>query len=234
MSHCIEAVKAHVGDLVRGLAGSAQDSWDVRLDFIAHSATAKQGHDHGHLRHLSVCLDSAWHALYKAGQGRLFTTDVREFVEGLARVTTKGDEATLVALDFCLDFPWRPAAECHRVVIMLTDEPFEQGLWCDWQRQHAEKLLDKIEKLKVLLYFAAPASAMYSRLAQVQRSEFFEQKGQGDGLARLDFARLFDVIGQSVSGSRLQQVRGDEGVERGIYGQANWGTNGSVPEWVGE
>jgi len=116
MSPCIEAVKKNIGKLLEFFKSDAQNAWDVRLDFLAHSSW-----EHLYqLQSLSLSGCELAEAIYKAhaaAGNSFFTKDVAEFQSALAQVKTQGDETTLVALDIALDFPWRPAETCHRAVI---------------------------------------------------------------------------------------------------------------------
>ncbi|MBN2584530.1 MAG: VWA domain-containing protein, partial [Planctomycetes bacterium] len=161
MQPCIQAVRRHIGDFVRGLHSDPQSTWDVRLDFVAHSAS--EDADATVFRQRSLHNESVVGALYAGSQSaRFFTTDVEQFSRGLNDVEVSGNEAPLVALDTCLDFPWRDAAECHRVVILMTDEPLESGVLVNDQLQMLPAVIDKIQKLRVMLFIVAPPSDGFS------------------------------------------------------------------------
>jgi hypothetical protein len=219
MRPCIDAVREHVLDFIKGLE-SGQRAMDWRIDFVAHSC------DEGGsvFRQQSVHLGGLdlMKALYGGGQGgRLFTRDVGEFRAALQSVEVAGDEATLVGLDIALDFPWRPRNQCHRVVICLTDEPFESGAAVAEQKARLPALIEKIQKLGVILFLVAPDSPAYDELGAVQRSEYRRAEASRDGLRGVDFGQVLASIGKSVSVSRLQGG-GDAKVARGLFGQADW------------
>jgi hypothetical protein len=197
--------------------------WDWRLDFVAHRAGIIPGGAMFVQRSLynEELLTSLYLSKGQSG-GRYFTADLEEFKGGLATIEVSGDEASLVALDSCLDFPWRPAATCHRVVIFLTDEPAEDGVMVDAQRAAVPDMIQKIQQLKVLLFVVGPDSEIFNQLAQVNKSEYEVVDGVGDGLSRVDFRKLLSAIGKSVSVSTLQSQK-DETPERGLFGQATWG-----------
>jgi hypothetical protein len=222
MQPCFDAMRKHIGEFVTSLQSNAQMKWDWRLDFVAHCAGDGGGGTVFSQR--SMYHEAVWHSLYhESAQSRqFFTNDLEEFKRGLAGIKVSGDEAPLVALDICLDFPWRPAANCHRVVILLTDEPAEDGVAVDAQREAVPKLIQKIQKLKVLLFMVGPESEMFNQLSQVNKSEYEVVDSAGDGLSRLDFRKLLSAIGKSVSVSNLQSSK-EEPVERGLFGQASWG-----------
>ena len=225
MAPCIDAVRSHIASFVEGLTASSQQAWDLRIDFVAHHAgNAPDGS--GVFAHQSLYQSELFEALYqKSGsQERFFTADVAEFARGLQGVSVQGDESPLVALDFCLDFPWRKSAGCHRVVIMLTDEPFEQSANQDLQKEQLGKLIDKIHGLQVMLFLVAPNSPLFDELASADGSEY-EVIGQiGSGLANVNFSEVLKYIGKSVSASTLQSALYSE-VQRGLFQQSSWGEN---------
>jgi hypothetical protein len=167
-------------------------------------------------------------SLQKTGYGPIFfTPDIEEFQKGVDGLTTHADEASLVALDFCLDFPWRDASQCHRAVIFLTDEQLETGELVSMQEEKLNELINKIMALKVMLFIVAPESEAYSELSSVDRCEY-RVVDSGNGLSSVDFKELLSYIGKSVSRSALQQSKAPE-VKRGIFGQESW-TFRNVPE----
>ena len=127
----------------------------------------------------------------------------------------------LVALDMCLDFSWRPRGGCHRVVVMLTDEPMESNADAKGQRKMVGVVIDKIHTLGVMLFLVGPKSAGFEELAEADKSQY-QQVGQTqDGLGSLDFARVLAHIGKSVSVSQLQGLP-DKPVRRALFGQDRW------------
>jgi hypothetical protein len=224
MQPCFDAMRRYIGDFVSSLQSNTQMKWDWRLDYVAHRAGAVE--DGAVFAQRSLYYEDVLTPLYNGSRQstRFFTSDLEEFKRGLTAIKVEGDEAPLVALDSCLDFPWRPAASCHRVVILLTDEPAEDGVFVDTQRAMVPKLIQKIQSLKVLLFMVGPESETFNQLSQVNKSEYEVVDGTGDGLCRVDFRNLLSAIGKSVSVSTLQSVR-DETVDRGLFGQASWGTS---------
>jgi hypothetical protein len=219
MQPCIDGVREHVLHFIQGLE-SGQRAMDWRIDFLASSCD--EGGTAFPLKTVRLQDMGLIGALYGSGdRGRLFTRDVAEFRTALHCVGVKGDEATLVALDCALDFPWRPRNQCHRVVICLTDEPFETGAAIEMQRARLPALIEKIQKLGIILFLIGPESAVYDDLACVQRSEYRQVPGTCDGLRSVDFAEVLGAIGKSVSTSRLQGGA-EADVSRGLFGQASW------------
>jgi hypothetical protein len=228
MQPCIDAVRNHVLSFVRGLeSGLQQRKVDIRLDFLAHSC----GEDNGLFRMQTVrtqSLETALALYSKPRPDAFFTSDVAEFERALSAVQVAGDEATLVALDFALDFPWRSRRNCHRVVICLTDEAFESGALVEEQRRQLDALIDKVQALGIMLFLVAPASDVWHRLAEIDKSEFKEVSEANNGLQNVNFEKVLEHIGKSVSAASLQAA-GDDRVPRALFGQDAWGgTSGTL------
>jgi hypothetical protein len=162
-------------------------------------------------------------ALYgqKPDPAAFFTTDPTEVRAGLNGVDVYGDEAMLVALDLCLDFPWRPRGGCHRVAVLLTDEPLEANADAKGQRRMVGPLIEKIHALGVMLFLVGPKSEGFEELAEADKSQYQQVAQTQDGLGSLDFARVLAHIGKSVSVSQLQE-RPDKPVKRALFGQDRW------------
>ena len=160
-------------------------------------------------------------------EGQFFTRDLAQFRNSLARVDLFGDEAPLIALDCCLDFPWREAAGCHRVVVMMTDEPFETGALQAEQLAMLPTLIEKIQRMRVMLYLVCPESDAFNELSKVEKSVYEVVDQQCDGLASVDFRQVLQEIGKSVSVCDWQMAAPDA-VPRGIFSQACWTTGGTM------
>jgi len=222
MAPCYALLQKSLSSMVTALT-DGQGAWDVRFDFVAHSAS-----ENGVFRLETVRNQGSTGVvqnLYGTGHGSFFTSSIQEFTARLAAVEMQADESPLFALDVCLDFPWRDAATCHRVVILLTDEPFEQGARLNWQKDKLPALIRKIQDLKVLLFIVAPSSQVFDELAQVDKSEYEVIDGINTGMANVDFSRLLAAIGKSVSVSNLQGSAPPT-IQKSLYGQADMsGTN---------
>ena len=220
MRPCIEGVKSHIASFVDGLKGGGQQSWDLRLDYVAHRA--RKGAD---LRMESLYEPNLMEALYQpssTGQNqqgpRLFTRDIEEFKQGLSEVKTWANEASLVALDSCLDFPWRPAGECHRVIVFMTNETTATGLRAEDQQSKLPDLMRKTMDLRVLLFIVGPECPVYEELSEVDKSEYEVV----DGLSSINFSNLLAGIGKSVSVSQTSQQSSEPTVQRELYDQSSW------------
>jgi len=218
MKPCFDMLQESLGSMTAGLTGG-NSLWDVRFEFIAHSAC-----ENGTVRHNSVFNEGAVDALYQESQSKFFTDSIDVFRQRLAAIEMQGDEAPLVALDVALDMPWRDPSKCHRVVILLTDEPFEEGALIPFQLEKLPEIIKKIQELKVLLFIVAPESSVFDQLSQVDKSEYEVLTSRNDGMRNVDFTQLLGAIGKSVSVSNLQETRRPV-VQRGLFGQATWGTS---------
>ena len=226
MQPCIDALRTHIGAFLEGLKTANYSQWDWRMEFIAHNSSES------HLFHRSHAYSDVWdllHALYPQGAdgqggtpgGALFTTDLERFKTSLGTVEVRGDEAPLVALDFCLDLPWRPARDCHRVVILLTDEAFETGVRQAWQRPMLAEIQQKLMALRVMLFIVAPESDVFTELAAVDKCEYQVVESTGDGLATVNFRKILGYIGKSISVSVPSQDKASS-IRRGVFNQPGW------------
>ena len=147
-----DGLRDHVCDLLDSLQGG-RSAWDVRLDFLAYSTPYDFG-EGGKRKRRTDKKHNGWQgmlfqsmrrkniqlldALYRPPSGTFavlkqfvapafFTDDVGDFKRALANIEFIGDETPAVALDIAADYPFRPGADCLRVMILLTDEPLESG-----------------------------------------------------------------------------------------------------------
>ena len=221
MAPCIDAVRKNLDAFLDALGGDVNRKMDCRLDFLAHSC----GEDGGLVRSQSLRKSGAdlIQALYgQAPQpAAFFTTDRDAIRRGLQEVKVYGDEAMLIALDMALDFPWRPQAGCHRVVVLLTDEPLEANAIWPAQQAKLDAIIDKVQKLGVKLYLVGPASPGMDTLAEADKCLYQKATQTYDGLGSIDFNKILGQIGKSVSSSILQ-ARPETSVKRALFGQDEW------------
>jgi hypothetical protein len=223
MRPCIDGVRRHVAAFLDGMRASGQSKIDLRLDVLAYSCDGRgRAFNKRSLRHDGMDLIGA---LY--GQGGVprpdtfFTDDFAAFRDRLDEFRVGGDEATLLALDIALDFPWRPRAGTHRVVLCLTDEPLETGALVSEQRNLLPALIDKVQALGVLLFLVAPPSRSYETLAEADKSEYLVVDRKGDGLQHVDLGRIIEGVGKSVSVARYQ-AGAEPTAPRALFGQDRW------------
>jgi len=222
MAPCIDGVRRNIGAFLDGLASDANRRIDCRIDYLAHCCS--EDFSSFRAETLRTRDFDFLNSMYGQSQKpeRFFSSDPVEVRRGLENVTAFGDEAILVALDMCLDFPWRPRGQCHRVVTVLTDEPLESNANAQTQRSMVGPLIDKIHALGVMLFLVGPKSAGFDELAEADKSQF-QQVGQThDGLGSLDFARVLAHIGKSVSVATNLQGEAEKPVQRALFGQNHW------------
>jgi hypothetical protein len=228
MQPCINAVKAQIDAFVASFAASPQISWDLRLGLLAHRATIDPRDKAVVVGTTLLHTDSGGGPLktiYK-GSDKLFTNDTSVFRKKLAELEANGDEAMLFALDCALDFPWRDAGSCHRVAVMMTDEPIEDGLLLTESRGVIEELIRKIMNLRIMLFVVGPDSELLEQLSMVDRSEWELVKGY-DGLREVDFRKLLQSIARSISVSSFG-LQASTNVKKALFGQDDWGTTHGV------
>lgn len=221
MSPCISAVKDNIGRLVDFFRSDGQNTWDIRLEFVAHASYNNLHRLDSHSLSGPELLD----AIYKQSVqsvNRLFTSEVARFQKALAEVAAEGDETTLVALDIALDLPWRPAESCHRVVICLSDEAIETGEDVPLQTSQIDNLVKKIHAKRIKLFIIAPYSAAFDSLAMADRCEYEVVDSTNSGLRSTNFAKLMEAIGKSVSVSQAASHGATE--PQPLYGQDKWGS----------
>jgi hypothetical protein len=221
MAPCIDAVRKNLDAFLDALAGDANRKIDCRLDFLVHSC----GEDGNLVR--SKSLNKSGEDLIRALYGQspqpsaFFTTDRNAIRDALRNVDVYGDEAMLIALDMALDYPWRPQAGCHRVVVLLTDEPLEANAVWAAQQSKLDAIIDKVQKLGVKLYLVGPESKGLNTLAEADKCLYQKATQTYDGLGSIDFNKVLGQIGKSVSASVLQG-RPETGVRRALFGQDQW------------
>lgn len=225
MRPCFDAVRRNIGSLIAGLKTDGQTIWDLRFDFVSYSAS--EGDD-GNLvfgmRSLRANGLKLVEGLYNQQQSAnvFFTNDVEKFREGLAELKAGGDEASFVALDTALDFPWRDANVAHRVLILLTDEALETGVGVKQQAELIPSLIEKIHRLRIMLHLVGPTSIAFDQLSAADKSEYTVVDDAQNGLANVDFAQTLAAIGKSISASTLQALPDSRAARRALFGQDSW------------
>lgn len=221
MSPAIAGVKKNINKLIDSMQQSLQQKWDVRVDFLAHACT-----NHLHAWSTVRCkdgqetVDEVYNNKNNLQGGKLFTRDLDEFKRALDKLNTEGDEASIMALDTAADFPFRDAATCHRVIVFLTDEPVADG---ELSVESNEKILDlanKLQNKKIALYMTTPDCPTYDKLSQTDKCEWTVD--QSRGLSGVDFTKLMQSIGKSVSMSQTQSILAEHNEPKPLFGQPSW------------
>ncbi|MBQ3343450.1 MAG: VWA domain-containing protein [Kiritimatiellae bacterium] len=232
MSPTFEGVRNHVFELLDSLKADLQRSWDVRFDFLAYNTAyncdGKAGmvFDTVKKRNMEV-LDGLYRSSGDANGGSasgFFTSDVNEFRSALQRVECDGDETSAPAIDMAADFPFRDASTCHRVVILLTDERMEDGTCVQESNSKLAALATKLQDRGIMLYMVTPRSDMYDTLSPIDKCEWMVVGDDSNGLSNVDFGKLMQTIGKSVSVS--QTGKGAAVDPRPLFNEANWTDEG--------
>ena len=219
MAPVFSAVRDHLKSFIDGLEHD-HANWDVRYEFVSHKCPgpvfcASSVHER--------CL---FDALYSGNEMNCFTKDQLVFKDALGELEAQGDEANFVALDFCLDLPWRPSEECRRVLVMLTDETLSTGKHLELSKSKIDELIEKCQDLRVSLFIIGPQCPYYEELSEADKAVYMPI--EGSGLSTADFSKIFESMGKSVSTASTQKQ--GKTVKRGIFDQKNWETGVADPD----
>lgn len=218
MKPCLDAVGAQIGNLLRGLESDGQTNWDIRYDFLAFHNSEDGLHWYHSVFMPPVPLIMG---IYQNMQdARFFTRNLSEFKQALAELPVEGEEMQLLALDIAADFPWRPSSDCHRVVVLLSDETVETGVRVDEQIRQEDALINKLQDKHIKLFIVAPESASFYRVSAADRCEYMALDATRDGLRSVDFSKMLQAIGKSVSVS--QSYGGACSDPRPLFDQLEW------------
>lgn len=224
MMPCIEALKANIAAFASSVEGPNAAGFDLRLEFVALKVDPKRM---TYIVDTSRCPSpTAFQALYSRDQEgereKHFWSTPKVFVERLTTIQVGADEDSLMALDFALDLPWRKASSCHRVVVLLTDEPPETGVEPVARKAQASALVQKINDLRVKLFMVGPYSDIMVELQSADGADQvqIDDDDVGGGLASVDFTKVMGAIAKSISVASLQSV--PRPVKRALFGQDAW------------
>lgn len=221
MEHIFKKVSQHVNKLVESLQTDLQRKWDVRLDFLAYSTPCSlrfKTVNGGPKDIIALYKESKNLQLQNEASGKFFTRDINKFKNALGEIKCYGDESSGVALDVCADFPFRDAATCHRVIVLLTDEPIATG--CH-RHETESKILDLAKKLqdkRIALFMVTPDCPTYDALSQTDRCEWIVDNSEN--LENVDFSKLMQTIGKSVSVSQTSSAASNKPMP--LFGQEHW------------
>jgi len=195
MTGCIEGLVNHIEKFIDGLKSNQQlSSLDLRLGLLAQD-----------------CIDFV----------RLDLTDnLAAFKNALRDILKRiiNDEFTLPGLDWALDLSWRE--KCTRIVVLFTDEPLQGGHDAPFQLSKMRELQQKIQDLKVHLYFVGWKCDEYDSFTMVPKSivELIEDHSI---FSSYNFVNLLNTMGETLSGSLNDQDVMLKSVPKDIYGVKN-------------
>ena len=223
MKPCIDAVRANIARLVGQLR---QANFDWRLDFVAHHISGRNARGGLVISNESL-RGSSFSMLYGGARPNFFTDDVEEFKRGLQALEIAGDEDMLMALDFALDMPFGSANETQRVIVLISDEPFETNEPSAFEeaRKKVDSLKKKIQDRHVTLLAIMPIreGGVAESLAEVDRADFTPVEEGNLGLKDIDMMALFRQLGKTIS-TLTAQSNGEENYVRALFDQEHWGT----------
>lgn len=222
MQPCIDGLKRHIGEFVNIFRNDANSTWDIRLEFIAHSVLEAEGGGDA-FGSVSVHEQEAWNGIYGGDRsGNFFTTAIDDFRESLSSIKVTGDEAMLLALDYALDLPWRNQQGCRKIVLLFTDEPLETGALKDESKELLKDFIQKIHDLKAYLYLVTPDSQGYEQLSSAHLAQW-EVIDEGNGMSRVDLKKILEMLAKSITASQAP-LGSSPRIKRALFGQDQWGT----------
>lgn len=223
MSPCIDSVKKNISKMLDELG---QASYTVRLDMLVHNMPGRGVYMLNSIHQQGIPL---LNALYKDESGRFFTDSVSEFTKALDDVQVRGDEDMLLALDTAFDYPFGPAKNTQRVVVLLSDEPFETNYCFDEHaedyRKKANEMVDKIHDRHISLFMVMPSSEIAQTLAEADRADYAILQEGDTGLRSFNFSRFFSQLGKTISVTTAQQSH-EKPYHKSIMGQAEFSRAG--------
>ena len=237
MKPCFDKLRNSLKSFIQPFREEGFDS--LRLGLLAYKAAPNNGKwayfhscvngdDPNNMKILYGDDDEAKNALFT----REGDPDVDGFCRRLDSIRCSADENSPLALDCAADFPFEPLCSARRVIVMFTDEKFETGVLKNEpigpNCSVLERVMNKIVKRHITLYLFAPECEATDMMGEFSRINirnvpaFVEgQSGRTDTWDHIDFEKVLEGIGRSVSGSVLQVV--DEGpFDKAVYGQDKW------------
>ena len=223
MSPCVRGIVDNVSLLLDKLT---ECGFHVRLDAVIHNVSVEHSFmlDSMHMSGPAL-LDG----LYRGKMGRFFTEDVEAFKAKLDCVKTEGGKDMLMALDCALDYPFGALETTRRVVVLLSDEPFEAN--CNFEShardyaERAERMILKICARHVGLFMVMPESEIAYMLSEADRSVYEMPCHSGDGLSSFDFGRFFSCLCNAIStitSLQVAQMSKERPFEKSLFGQADF------------
>lgn len=231
MSNAFAGVCNHINTLLEQFKSNLQIKWDVRFDFLAYANTSSSmklrtlnysGYDVintlYHNKHNNNSIFSFFQNKLNADRGSFFTANLDEFKHKLGMINCTCDEATGLALDIAADFPFRDSSTCHRIVVLFTDEPIKDGQYTNITERKIMDLAQKYQDKKISLFMVTPLCPIFDTLSQIDKCEWIIDNSCG--LENIDFSKLMQTIGKSVSVS--QTSYGGINEVKPLFNQDKW------------
>lgn len=219
MRPCFDGLRQHLVGMLQPLK---QGNFRVRFGLVAYAAGKDSS---GPVYALTFVGGNGPHLIRQLYSGQAlqadyFSENPAEVVRILDRLVPQGNEDTLLALDIASDFPFGPVENTRRVIAMFSDERLEDGIGGAGPLAKLPDLVAKLQQRRIQLFAAAPLSPGLEMLAAVDRAEIEPVEG-GDGLKSVDFKKLLQQMGKSISISSLQMGR-EPAWKKAIFGQNRW------------
>jgi hypothetical protein len=160
-------------------------------------------------------------SVYAQNGQDLFTDDITAFQKALSKVDISGNEASVVALDTAMDFPWRDQRSSRRIIILFTDEPVQGGNKAQESYDLCDELIEKIMEQGIFLFMVTPDCETFEILSEADRSIWHPYSGSA-GLEEIPFKDLLQAMAKSITKSRLQKVPENIPNRRARFGQDTW------------
>jgi uncharacterized protein involved in tellurium resistance len=224
MGPCFELLKQHLNHLITSLQ---QADFKVRLGLLAYAAGVVGGEPVYDFTFLGGSDPRFLQELYSDEvKPDNFFSDSAKLISALGKLRAQGNEDTVIAIDTAADFPFSPLNEARRVIAVFTDEPLEAGVSEMQPMKMLPRLVEKLSNRRIQLFVAAPESNALWELGSLEGAQI-ETIASGNGLRNVDFRKLFEQMGKTISMSSLQSTA-EEDWMRGIFGQATWGNRKTI------
>jgi hypothetical protein len=220
MAPCFDLLKQHLNHLLTYLK---QSNFQVRIGLLAYAAGIVSGEPVYDFTLVGGSGSSLLKELY-SGQAKPenFFGDFTRVTAALSKLKAQGNEDTLVAIDTAADFPFLPPSEARRVIAVFTDEPLEEGVSERQPLAQLPRIIDKLTARRIQLFIAAPESDGLWELGSLEGAQIETISG-GDGLRTVDFRKLFEQMGKTISMNTMQSTA-EKNWEKAIFGQNSWGS----------
>ena len=218
MKPCIDAVRANINRLLEQLQ---QANFGWRLDFVAHCMPGRN------VYRMISANGGTTDMLYRKGDpsGHFFTKDVEFFRRRVGELEVCGDEDMLCALDTALDMPFGPANETQRVVVLISDEPFETNEDTAFAKAKnmVNDIMEKIRARHITFLAVMPVreGGVADKLSMVDRADITPVEENDLGMQKVDMADLFSQLGKTISVTTMQSS-GEEPYKRALFDQDKW------------
>ena len=240
MRPCFDQLRTHIKRFVEPFKTAGFTS--LRLGLLAYSANKDRTHNRIVYRNMFLCPNHASNMATLYGDhetaSKMFFTNtssiegnVDKFVRRLDEIKCLGDEDTPFAMDCAADFPFEPINTTRRVIILFTDERIDDGVSkmksVGENYSTLDKIMDKISKKHISLYFYGPSSPAtevledYPRVVYQNVIAYQDRHSPTETWDSLNIGRVLESLGKSISRSALSATEEPE-TERAIYHQDTW------------